>query len=101
MPSSLAACVLLGAVGCVAASLIGCSDDKSSGSSHGGSTSSAEGGAPDSSDGGKGSAMIPNLGELGEEPAAEAAWTVLVYGHGDHNLSNSLLTDLQEMAKAK
>ena len=41
----------------------------------------------------------PDISEL--PPDAEAAWTVFVYGHGDHNLSNSLLADLREMAKAE
>ncbi len=27
-------------------------------------------------------------------------WTILVYGHGDHDLSNALLSDLAEMARA-
>jgi hypothetical protein len=36
------------------------------------------------------------------DPARETKdWTVLVYGHGDHNLSNSLLRDLQEVAAAR
>lgn len=95
----------LGAAALVAVSLFGCSDDKSSGSGgRAGSMGTPVGGAPDNGDGGKpngGSGMVPNLGDLGDEPAPEAAWTVLVYGHGDHNLSNSLLTDLQEMARAK
>jgi hypothetical protein len=33
-------------------------------------------------------------------PAAPDTWTILVYGHGDHNLSASLLMDLSEMAAA-
>ncbi|HEY6561006.1 MAG TPA: clostripain-related cysteine peptidase [Polyangiaceae bacterium] len=40
----------------------------------------------------------------GKDPDPRAKtkdWTVLVYGHGDHNLSNSLLRDLQEMAVAR
>lgn len=44
---------------------------------------------------------MQNLEDLEEHPAPEAAWTFLVYGHGDHNLSNSLLNDLQEMARAR
>jgi hypothetical protein len=43
----------------------------------------------------------PSLGDLAEEPAAVAPWTILVYGHADHNLSNSLLTDMGEMANAQ
>lgn len=53
----------------------------------GSSGSSASAGAP------------PDIDEV--PPAMEAAWTVFVYGHGDHNLSNSLLADLGEMAKAE
>ena len=48
--------------------------------------SSASGGTP------------PDLEDL--PPSDEADWTIFVYGHGDHNLSNSLLTDLREMAGA-
>jgi hypothetical protein len=40
----------------------------------------------------------PDLEDL--PPVDEADWTLFVYGHGDHNLSNSLLTDLREMAAA-
>ena len=40
----------------------------------------------------------PDIDELAA--ADEADWTLFVYGHGDHNLSNSLLTDLREMAGA-
>jgi hypothetical protein len=32
--------------------------------------------------------------------APQPTWTVLVYGHGDNDLSNSLLSDLAEMASA-
>jgi cysteine peptidase C11 family protein len=59
----------------------------SSGSSgKGGTTTGGSAGAP------------PDLGEIPVD--AEAEWTVFVYGHGDHNLSNSLFADLVEMAKA-
>src|SRR5262245_41015459 len=95
----------LGAAALVTLSAVGCSDDKSSGGGgRSGSNGEPVGGAPDMGDGGKpggGSSMVPGLDDLGEQPAPEAAWTVLIYGHGDHNLSNSLLTDLQEMARAK
>jgi hypothetical protein len=33
-------------------------------------------------------------------PAEPAAWTVLIYGHGDHNLSPALEQDIREMAAA-
>lgn len=36
-----------------------------------------------------------------DEPAKSSEWTVFVYGHGDHNLSNSLVRDIAEMAQAK
>lgn len=50
--------------------------------------------------GGGGTGAIPDIGEIPEIPAVEAAWTVFVYGHADHNLSNSMLRDLGEMARA-
>ncbi len=43
----------------------------------------------------------PSLGELAEAPVGSVPWTILVYGHGDHNLSYSLLVDLQEMMGAE
>jgi hypothetical protein len=43
----------------------------------------------------------PSLEELAEEPAESVPWTILVYGHGDHNLSNSLYQDMGEMAAAQ
>jgi hypothetical protein len=41
--------------------------------------------------------------EGGETAPAETrpTWTILVYGHGDHDLSNALLSDLAEMASAR
>ncbi|HMI90674.1 MAG TPA: clostripain-related cysteine peptidase, partial [Polyangiales bacterium] len=39
-------------------------------------------------------------GDLGQ-PDALAKWTVFVYGHADHNLSNSFVRDLVEMARAE
>ncbi len=47
-----------------------------------------------------GSGGVRDIDDLGDKPAAEAAWTIVIYGHGDHNLSNSLLNDLGEMARA-
>lgn len=39
--------------------------------------------------------------EVGDSGEAElATWTIFVYGHGDHNLSPSLVTDIQEMSRA-
>lgn len=43
----------------------------------------------------------PSLEELAEQPAEEAPWTIVVYGHADHNLSYSLLLDMEEMAAAE
>jgi hypothetical protein len=43
----------------------------------------------------------PSLDELAETPADNVPWTILVYGHADHTLSNSLLTDMGEMAAAQ
>ncbi len=33
-------------------------------------------------------------------PSASSKWTVLVYGHGDHNLTNVLAADIIRMSKA-
>ncbi len=43
----------------------------------------------------------PTLDELAEEPADVAPWTIVVYGHADHSLSNSLYRDMLEMAAAQ
>lgn len=43
----------------------------------------------------------PSLYDLAEEPADLAPWTILVYGHADHNLSNALFADMLEMAAAQ
>ncbi len=42
--------------------------------------------------------MDPNANDA--TPTAKAKWTVFVYGHGDHNLSQSLARDLGEMNAA-
>ncbi|HEX5101445.1 MAG TPA: clostripain-related cysteine peptidase [Polyangiaceae bacterium] len=106
---------LLVTLGCMLGTVTGCSsnngddDDDDGGQpgdigSGGSGNSSATGGTTSgggtSGSSGKGgsSGTPPTIDEL--EPDAEAAWTVFVYGHGDHNLSNSLLADLAEMAKA-
>jgi len=74
----------------------------SSSSGKGGSTNQGGSGGTTGKGGSSGSSGTagtpPTIDEL--PPATEAAWTVFVYGHGDHNLSNSLLADLAEMAKA-
>ena len=38
----------------------------------------------------------PTLQELAEQPAPMADWTIVVYGHGDHNLSFSLQRDMHD-----
>jgi hypothetical protein len=43
----------------------------------------------------------PSLDDLAEDPAEVAPWTILVYGHADHNLSNTLFADMLEMAAAQ
>jgi hypothetical protein len=100
---TLSPCLFCGTTLALALSLSACSDNKSSGGEPQGGTgnSGGSGNRAGSDNAGGGPSDVPDLGQLGEEPAAEAAWTFLVYGHGDHNLSNSLLTDLQEMAHAE
>jgi len=57
------------------------------------------GGTGGGSGGSGGSAGNPP--DIGDLPTADQAeWTIFVFGHGDHNLSNSLLVDLREMAAA-
>jgi Clostripain family len=50
--------------------------------------------------GASGDTPPPALSQLVETPQVKAPWTILVYGHGDHNLSNSLLRDMREMQAA-
>ena len=102
--------MLLGAVACS-----GGSDDDPGSNGLGGAASAGAAGedgsagtSPGSSGGGGTSSgptnpgqPAPSLDELAEEPAAEAPWTILVYGHADHNLSNSLYGDMLEMAAAQ
>jgi hypothetical protein len=45
-------------------------------------------------------APAPTMDEFAQQPAPLADWTIVVYGHGDHNLSSSLHTDIGEMALA-
>lgn len=94
---------VFGATLVLATSVVACGDDESSGGKTNGGTSNEGGGSTEGgeNDGTGGKNDVPDLDGLGETPAEEAAWTFLVYGHGDHNLSNSLLTDLQEMAGAQ
>ena len=42
-----------------------------------------------------------NSSSSGSPPKAQADWTVFVYGHGDHNLSPSLLMDIVKMSNAQ
>lgn len=63
----------------------------------GGSSTGGSAGKGGSGTGGS-AGTPPDIDEL--PPAEEAAWTIFVYGHGDHNLSNSLLVDLREIAEA-
>jgi hypothetical protein len=42
-----------------------------------------------------------DLGDDLGQPGPVAKWTVFVYGHADHNLSNSFIRDLVEMARAE
>lgn len=87
-----AAFVLVSGLACSSSSTAGDEPGGEGGSSSGGAT-----GSGGSSGGVGGGTKLPGL----DEPAPEAAWTVFVYGHGDHNLSNSLLVDLREMAQAQ
>lgn len=64
----------------------------------GASGESGEGGASGQSGADGGLAGIG--GGIGD-PNDEVAWTVLVYGHADHNLSNSFVRDVLEMAEAE
>jgi Clostripain family len=105
---ALPRCLFFGTTLAAALSISACSDESSGGDPQGGTGNAGGGGnvaggsngAGGDSEGG-GQSEVPDLGQLGDKPAPEAAWTFLVYGHGDHNLSNSLLTDLQEMARAE
>jgi hypothetical protein len=63
-----------------------------------GNGSPAAGGTVSTAGSAGSSGMRPDLNDL--PPSDQADWTLFVYGHGDHNLSNSLLTDLREMAGA-
>jgi hypothetical protein len=62
------------------------------------SGASGEGGAG-SGDGGD--SGMPDIGDDIGNPNLSAAWTVFVYGHADHNLSNSFVRDILEMADAE
>src|SRR5688572_1309199 len=78
----------------------GSGDSGGSGGSGGSGDSggSSAGGSSAGGSGGSGGGTAPGLDDL--DPAGEAEWTIFVYGHGDHNLSNSLLKDLTEMTRA-
>jgi len=97
-------------------SAIGCGDD--GGEEEGGSGEGASGEGGRSGQGGRGSEDSGVAGEgggsgqggsggaagIGEDigdPEDAAKWTVLIYGHADHNLSNSFVRDIFEMAEAE
>jgi hypothetical protein len=67
----------------------------------GNGTANASGNGAEAGAGALGSGGVRDIDDLEVDPAPEAAWTIVVYGHGDHNLSNSLLNDLGEMARAE
>lgn len=115
LSSRMARAILLGAVHLACS---GGSDDPSDADPIGAAgTTSAEAGAAGQTGGGAGGTASldpgsagtggdgptspdepPSLEELAEQPAEQVPWTILVYGHGDHNLSNSLYQDMLEMA---
>ncbi|HTV21208.1 MAG TPA: clostripain-related cysteine peptidase [Polyangiaceae bacterium] len=43
----------------------------------------------------------PSIDELADNPTASVPWTILVYGHADHTLSNGLYDDMLEMGAAQ
>lgn len=103
-------CALLAVLGTA------CSGDDPEGSTEAGSASTggtnATGTAGTSGNGGGGNAGTgavttpptgdaPSLDDLATAPAEEVPWTILVYGHADHNLSFSLMRDMEEMAAAQ
>lgn len=45
-------------------------------------------------------ALAGSLALLAGCGAPQKTWTVFVYGHGDHNLTNELVTDMLEMSQA-
>lgn len=66
-----------------------------------GEGASGEGGSSGASgQGGTGGRDLPDIGGDIGDPDDVAAWTVFVYGHADHNLSNSFVRDVIEMAGA-
>ncbi|HEX6766816.1 MAG TPA: hypothetical protein VF103_15080, partial [Polyangiaceae bacterium] len=84
--------------------------DDGKGPNRGGATNTGGSGGRGGSGGGKGGTSgkggtggggaVPDIGDIGDDPVPERTWTIFVYGHGDHNLSYSLLSDLREMASA-
>jgi hypothetical protein len=93
----------------------GCGDDGDSEEADAGDGESGEGGTSGQSGAGGESGSAGESGASGQggasgqsgagggigDPDDEAAWTVLVYGHADHNLSNSFVRDVLEMADAE
>jgi hypothetical protein len=62
----------------------------------------ATAGQPDSATLDAAPALDASSADLSPDSQAQDpnSWTIMVYGHGDHSLSASLLTDMQEMAAA-
>jgi hypothetical protein len=86
----------------------GSSDDAGSSQDGGGSAGTGHQSGHDAGahpgNGGSGGSGVVQLGELGGslgKPTAKAKWTVFIYGHADHSLSNSFLDDLSEMTNAE
>lgn len=83
-------------------SSLACSDDADEApAAGGGGAGTGDSDAGPSSDGGGGGGGGEPIGDGIGDPGAKAKWTVFVYGHGDHNLSNSLVRDIVEMAEAE
>jgi hypothetical protein len=94
-----------------ASTFVACSDDspKSQPPAMTGGAGAGEGGAggandaPQTGGAGASSEAVGKLDDLVEAmggPAPKAPWTMFVYGHADHSLSNSLIEDMIEMAGA-
>jgi len=80
----------------------GSSSGGKGGSGSGGKGGSGSGGDENGGTGGATGGSAGNPPDIDElPPADEAEWTIFVFGHGDHNLSNSLLVDLGEMSRAE
>jgi len=91
---------------------VGCGDDPVVGTTenvggNGGSpigSAGADGHQAGAAVGGEPASGVGKFDDLVEAmggPAPETDWTVFVYGHADHSLSNSLITDMAEMQAAE